>query len=66
MNEHDTNKHGPKNEREWTHARTNNGLHTRERGDVREEMRGGEDGDRGDNNDEDDKECIKQCSISQL
>ena len=43
MNEHDTNKHGPKNKHKWTHARTNNGLRMRERGDAREEMRGGED-----------------------
>jgi hypothetical protein len=42
-NGHDANKHGPEDEREQTHARTNNGLHTRERGDAREERRGGED-----------------------
>jgi hypothetical protein len=42
-NEHDANKHGLKDEREQMHTRTNNGLRTRERGDVREERRGGED-----------------------
>ena len=70
-NEHDTNKHGLKNEHKRTHARTNNGLRTRERGDAREErrreqerMQPADDEDGGDNDDEDDEERIEQCSIS--
>jgi hypothetical protein len=37
------NKHRPKGEHKWIHARTNNSVPMRERGDMREERRGGED-----------------------
>ena len=43
MNEHNANKHRPKDERKWMHARMNNSVRTREKGDMREERRGGED-----------------------
>jgi hypothetical protein len=37
MNKHDANKHGLKDKCEWMHVGMNNGVHTMERGDVREE-----------------------------
>jgi hypothetical protein len=43
-NEHDANKHGPKDECEWMHVRMNNRVHIRERG-MQGKRGGGEDAD---------------------
>jgi hypothetical protein len=39
MNRHDANEYGSKDECEQKHVRMNKGVHTRERGDAREERR---------------------------